>query len=103
GGGGVCCWHERLWCLRDGVQPLRSYELECDRTLQRRIDRTICDAHRAAAQFPSRFIVATLDPVVPQSICYRSEQFFVRFLRVVESDAQQANHAPTEAARKSSR
>ena len=58
---------------------------------------------RPSAQFASRSVVATLDPIVPESMRYGSEQCFVGFFRVVESDAQQANHAAPKAAGESSR
>src|SRR5262245_34397301 len=98
----ACFTHESFACFRSALHPFRRDKLECDRTLQRRIDRAICDSHRTAAQFPSRPIVATLDPVIPESIRYRSEQFLVRLFRVIESDARQANHAATKTARKCS-
>jgi hypothetical protein len=50
-----------------------------------------------------RPVVVSLDPVVPESIRYGSEQFFVKLFSAVESDAQQANHAAPKTARKSSR
>jgi len=53
-------------------------------------------------EFPQRSIVASLNPVIPESIRYGSEECFVRFFRVVESDAQQANHAAPEIAGESS-
>src|SRR6266513_3427609 len=64
---------------------------------QRGIKRAIRHSHGAAAEFPQRSIVASLNPVIPESIRY-CEQCFVRLFRVVESDAQQANHAASEIA-----
>ena len=77
-------------------------ELKCDRTPQRGIKRAIRHSHGAAAELPQRSIVASLNPVIPESIRYGRKRGFVRLFRVVESDAQQANHAAPQIARKSS-
>src|SRR5207249_6161514 len=63
---------------------------------------SIRDAHCTAAEFPRRSIIMALDPEVTESICYGRKRSFVRLFHVVESDAQQANHAAPEIARESS-
>src|SRR5207247_6493623 len=68
----------------------------CGWALQRRVNRSICYSHRAAAEFPQRSIVASLNPVISESIRYGRKQGFVRFFRAVKSDAEQANHAAPE-------
>ena len=69
---------------------------------ERGINRAIRHSHGAAAEFPQRSIVASLNPVISESIRYGRKRGFVRFFRVVESDAQQANHAAPKAAGESS-
>ena len=101
--GRPCFAHEPFARFRAALYPFRSDELERDRSLKRRVNRAIRHAHRASAQFAMRPIVVALDPVVPESIRYGSEQCCVRFFRFIESDEQQANHAATKTARKSSR
>src|SRR5881227_2449685 len=86
--------HEALPRFRSPLHPFRVDELECDRTSQRGIKRAIRHSHGAAAEFPQRSIVASLNPVISESI--RRKRRFVRFFRAVKSDAQEANHAASE-------
>ena len=95
--------HEPFACFRSALHPFRSNKLERNRPLERCVNRPIRHSHRAMPQFPMRPVTVALNPEVAESIRYGSEQFLVKFLRVVESDAQQANHATTKTARKCSR
>src|SRR5207247_7129533 len=96
--GRPCFAHEAFACFRSAFRPFRIDELKCDRTPQRGIKRAIRHSHGASAEFPMRSTVVTLNPVIPESIRYRRKRGFVRFFRVVESDAQEANHAAPELA-----
>ena len=102
GCGCPCFAHEPFACFPSAFHPFRIDELECDRTPQRGIKRAIRHSHGAAAEFPRRSIIMALDPVVTESIRYGRKRGFVRLFHVVESDAQQANHAAPEIARESS-
>src|SRR5215510_10633094 len=44
--------HEALPRFRSAFHPFRSDELECDRPLERRVNRSIRHSHRASAQLP---------------------------------------------------
>ena len=100
--GRPCFAHEPFACFRSAFHPFRIDELERNRPFERGVNRAIRHSHGAAAEFPQRSIVASLDPVIPESIRYGRKRCFVRFFRVVESDAQQANHAAPKTAGKSS-
>src|SRR6266480_3047718 len=93
-----CFAHEPFACFRSAFRPFRVDKLQRNRPFERGVNRAIRHSHGAATEFPVRPVVASLDPVIPESIRYGGKRGFVRFFRVVESDAQQANHAATEIA-----
>src|SRR5207247_3520051 len=97
-----CFAHEPFACFRSAFRPFRIDELQRNRPFERGVNRAIRHSHGAAPEFPQRSIVASLDPIISESIRYGRPRGFVRFFRVVESDAQQPNHAATEIERKSS-
>ena len=100
--GRPCFAHEPFACFRSAFRPFRIDELQRNRSFERGVNCPIRHSHGAVAEFPQRSIVASLDPVDPKSIRYGSGQCFIRFFRVVESDAQEANHAAPKIAGESS-
>src|SRR5205823_10445109 len=100
--GRSCFAHEPYTCFRSAFRPFRIDEFQRDRSFERGVNRAIRHSHGAVAEFPMRPVVASHDPVDPESILYGSGRWFIRFFRVVESDAQQANNAAPEIAGESS-
>jgi hypothetical protein len=100
--GRPCFAHEPFACFRSAFRPFRIDELQRNRPFKRGVNRAIGHSHGAAAEFPQRSIVASLNPVIPESIRYGGKRGFARFFRTVKSDAQQANHAAPKIAGESS-
>src|SRR5207247_3170899 len=80
--GRPCVAHEAFACFRSAFHTFRIDELKCARTPQRGIKRAIRHSHGATAEFPQRSIVASLNPVIPESIRYGSKRGFVRLFHV---------------------
>ena len=65
-----CFVHEPFACFRSALHPFRIDELQCNRPLERSVNRSIRHSHRAAAEFAQRSIIASLNPVISESIRY---------------------------------